>query len=145
MNKNNLDKMLHKYIEIGDLVMVKGLIMAGADPSVRTERGLTPLHLACQSDNPEVVKLLINSVNDGEIKELFDKAKSLSLSRDVRDVLSEALTGRAIDEATPFRPVMKEAKGAMFAALGAPLNLGSLPGSWASRHGTSRSSGLSMS
>jgi ankyrin repeat protein len=148
MNKNNLDKMLHKYIEIGDLVMVKGLIMAGADLTARTEDGLTPLHLACHGDNPEIVKFLVSSVKDDEIKGLL--AKSSLMSEDVRHVLKEAATGRALDEAGRNRQpaedaVRHEPKGVMLASLGASLALGSMPGSWSSRRAASCATGMSIS
>ena len=48
----------------GDLATVKRLVAEGADLEARSDLGQTPLHLAIENDNVEVVKFLLESGAD---------------------------------------------------------------------------------
>ena len=49
---------LHEAVESGNLEICRGLLKAGASLKLKDEVGLTPLTLAQQLENPEILKIL---------------------------------------------------------------------------------------
>jgi len=70
---SNGDNLLHIAARRGDLRTVELLVGAGMDVNKTGDMELTPLHYAYQSENPEVIKLLLNNGASKELQDGFGK------------------------------------------------------------------------
>ena len=65
---HNLNTALHIAVEKRNAKIVKSLLDAKANPNLRNRLGYTPLALACITDQPDLVKLLIAARADLNVK-----------------------------------------------------------------------------
>lgn len=57
---------LHRAVLTSQPKVVRRLILAGADPTIRNLKGNTPLHLACNSGDLNCAKALTNPITPNE-------------------------------------------------------------------------------
>lgn len=74
---------LHLAVLTQQPKIVRRLILAGANPSLRSFRGNTPLHLACTTGDLASVKALIDPINSMEKNYFLAGEKIQILSQDL--------------------------------------------------------------
>lgn len=77
---------LHLAVLTHEPMIVRRLIMAGADPSVRNFRGNTALHLACASGDLACAKALTDPLSLKEKKQLTPEKKAPVLPQDLEQL-----------------------------------------------------------
>jgi ankyrin repeat protein len=59
-SKDDIDRLLHKATQNGDVDRVKELLQAGANPDHENEQGLTPLHWSALNGRADLAEVLID-------------------------------------------------------------------------------------